>query len=115
MTKEDQEKSKLSRQRAERIADHYGLESQMSVAQEECAELIQAISKLRRAYKAGTDTPEKRLRCVVARGNVDEEMADVTNMLMQLTHLLNNDKMVDFWLDQKLERTLAEMQKEARG
>ena len=103
-----------NQKRADTIADHYGLESQMSVAQEECAELIQAISKLRRAYKAGTDTPEKRLRCVAARGNVDEEMADVTNMLMQLTHLLNNAPMVEFWLNQKLERTLRDIREEER-
>ena len=45
---------------AREIANHYGLESQMSVAQEECAELIQAISKLRRAGKWPQKTPEGR-------------------------------------------------------
>ena len=94
------------RQTAAEIADHFGLDSQMDVAQEELAELIQAISKLRRAEKAGLDSSNKRVRYVEARCNVSEEMADVANMLLQLSHLLKNEDMVDFWLDQKLERTL---------
>lgn len=93
------------------IADHFGLESQMDVAQEECAELVQAISKLRRARKAGLDTPEKRVRYIEARCNVSEEMADVANLLIQLTHLLHNAPTVEFWLDHKLERTLFRMEK----
>lgn len=93
------------------IADHFGLESQMDVAQEECAELVQAISKLRRARKAGLDTPEKRVRYIEARGHVAEEMADVANLLIQLTHLLHNAPTVEFWLEQKLERTLFRMER----
>jgi NTP pyrophosphatase (non-canonical NTP hydrolase) len=101
-----------NRKRADTISDHYGLESQMSVAQEECAELIQAISKLRRAGAAGLDTAEKRIRYVEARSHLAEEMADVANLLMQLTHLLNNTPMVEFWLNQKLERTLRDIREE---
>lgn len=35
--------------RIERIAEHYGMEAQLDVLQEECAELIQAVSKYKRA------------------------------------------------------------------
>ncbi len=93
------------------IADHFGLESQMDVAQEELAELIQAISKLRRAGQAGLDTPEKRVRYIEARCNVSEEMADVANLLIQLTHLLRNEPTVEFWLEHKLGRTLFRMER----
>ena len=93
------------------IADHFGLESQMDVAQEECAELVQAISKLRRVMQTGLETSEQRVAYIAARGHVAEEMADVANLLIQLTHLLHNAPTVEFWLEQKLERTLFRMEK----
>ena len=93
------------------IADHFGLESQMDVAQEECAELVQAISKLRRVMQTGLETTEQRVAYIAARGHVAEEMADVANLLIQLTHLLHNAPTVEFWLEQKLERTLFRMER----
>ena len=97
--------------KAKQIADHYGLASRMAIAQEECAELIQAISKVRRAEMAG----DYGVNYVVARTNLSEKMADVANLLMQLTHLLNNKPMVEFWLEQKLDRTLWDIRKEEAG
>ena len=96
--------NQLSKQ-AEEIADYYGLDSQMSVAQEECAELIQAISKLRRAGKWPQETPEGREAYIKARYLVSEEMADVINLLMQLTELLGNETIVTEYLRHKLART----------
>lgn len=98
---------------AVRIADHYGVESRMSILQEECAELIQAVSKMRRAMEAGADTPEKREARLVARHSVAEEMADVQILLLELSHLMHNDGVLEFQMNFKLKRTLAEIEKEA--
>lgn len=56
------------------IIEHYGMENQLGIAQEECAELIQAISKLRRA---GTPDPE-------LLAHLAEEVADVVIVCAQL-------------------------------
>ncbi|MBR5878414.1 MAG: hypothetical protein IKY91_02595 [Akkermansia sp.] len=98
----------------QRIADHYGLESRMALLEEECAELIQAISKLRRAGNWPPETPEGRQRYIMARTNLSEEMADVQNLLLQTAYLLGNSSMVEFWWDHKLERTIGDMKKEER-
>ena len=58
------------------IARHYGKEPQMGVAQEECAELIQAISKIRRKGET-----------VETLDNLVEEIADVSIMCAQLEEL----------------------------
>lgn len=55
------------------IAAHYGLSEQLNMAQEECAELIQAISKYRRK----------------GNSNIPEEIADVEIMCKQLKYLMN--------------------------
>lgn len=98
---------------AREIANHYGLESQMSVAQEECAELIQAISKLRRAGKWPQETAEGRRAYTKARYLVSEEMADVINLLMQLTELLGNETIVLEYLKHKLARTQRKIKEES--
>lgn len=97
---------------AAQIAEHYGIDHQISIAQEECAELIQALSKLRRVCEEAPDSPGKSIRYTEARGKVAEEMADVENLLIQLTHLLHNEATVDFWLQAKQSRTLDRMEKE---
>ena len=97
---------------AEAVAEHYGLEHQMSIVQEECAELIQAISKLRRAMDTGMETPETRIMYTMARGTVAEELADVINMTKQLMYLMNNEATVRFWLKQKLDKKLADIEEE---
>lgn len=94
------------------IADHYGLANQMSIAQEECAELIQALSKLRRAGEWPTDSPERRVQYIAARNLVSEEMADVLNLISQLTYLLDNDAVVMNYLATKLSRTLRDIEEE---
>ena len=63
-------------------AEHYGYEAQSNQLVEECAELIQAVSKYRRAAAKGED--EK----LIALGNLIEEIADVEIMLEQIKHLL---------------------------
>lgn len=95
-----------------RVAEHYGLDNQIAIAQEECAELIQALSKLRR-YTPEPDSPQDiRLKYTEARCNVAEEMADVINMITQLLHLMHNESMVEFWLQHKLARKIRDIEKE---
>lgn len=93
----------------QRIADHYGLENQMSMLEEECAELIQAISKLRRvgvAEQAGVDY-------IGARSHVAEEMADVRIMVGQVEYLLQCETLVELWTAQKLARTQRKIKEES--
>lgn len=59
--------------RLKTIADHYGLDSQFNILQEELAELIQAISKYRRGDQS----------------HILEEIADVIIMIEQVIYLLD--------------------------
>lgn len=77
------------------IAHRYGLEHQARLAQEECAELIQALSKLFR-NPMDTGSIEK----------VSEEMADVEIMIEQLKELIGNRDRVDFYAKYKIDRTI---------
>ena len=63
-----------------KVVGFYGPEKQSMVHCEECAELIQAISKMRRAMDAGKDDSE-------AYYNLVEEMADVLVVLEQLQEM----------------------------
>lgn len=69
------------------IAEYYGLDHQYSKLQEECAELIRAIAR-------GDEE------------NITEELADVTVMLNQIIHLMDNEKAVKLIMTNKLYRTL---------
>lgn len=88
------------------IADHYGIDGQISVTQEECAELIQAISKFRR-YPNNKDI----LKSLV------EEIADVRIMIAQIEYLLSNygvnDIDIDTQIEHKIYRQLQRILKES--
>lgn len=83
--------------KARRIADFYGYEQQSMVLQEECAELIQAVSKYHRFPNMD------------AQDNMVEELADVQVMINQMRYLLDvypnifHEKMM-YKLDRQLER-----------
>lgn len=77
------------------IARHYGKEPQMGVAQEECAELIQAISKIRRKGET-----------METLNNLIEEIADVSIMCAQLEELFGVRASVALRMHQKLDRQL---------
>lgn len=77
------------------IARHYGKEPQIGVAQEECAELIQALSKIRRKGET-----------VKALNNLIEEIADVNIMCAQLEELFGVRASVALRMHQKLDRQL---------
>lgn len=82
--------------------DYYGEFNQHSVAQEECGELIQAISKWLRAVK-----PSDQLN---ARNLIRDEMADVYVMLEQLKMMHSiTDKELNQQIDYKLVRLRGRM------
>ena len=81
--------------KAIQIADYYGKEPQLGMAQEECAELIQAISKVRR--KGETKDAIEHLA---------EEIADVRIMCAQLMHLYRIVGLVTVISNSKLDRQM---------
>lgn len=74
-----------------RSIDHYGEEIQATVCMEECAELIQEISKAKRGK--------------IDRDNMIEEIADVLiciEMLKQM-HMISDEK-INKWIERKQAR-----------
>lgn len=86
--------------KAIQIADYYGKLPQLGVAQEECAELIQAISKLRRKGETAETL-----------GHLAEEIADVRIMCAQLMHLFRIVELVTRLSSNKLDRQLERIKK----
>lgn len=75
---------------------HYGIENQSTVCMEECAELIQAISKAKRGK--------------IDKDNMTEEIADVLiciEMLKQMYGISSSD--IDRWIGQKQAREVERM------
>ena len=90
-----------------KIADHYGLDSQLKQTIEEMAELIQAFSKFMRSRGSGQPTTTDTLS---ARLNIIEEIADVEIMISQSKYLLNiSDDEIEAIKRSKLDRTLDRM------
>lgn len=88
-------------ERLEKIADHYGLNSQLDILQEECAELVQAVSKYRRG---GSNLL------------VLEELADVEIMVAQIRYLAGkNSIIIDDFKEKKIRRQLDRMEGESNG
>lgn len=91
--------------RLKTIADHYGLDSQLNILQEELSELIQAVSKYRRGDPS----------------HILEEIADVEIMLDQVKYLLGNpeiprvvvEKFIKIIREDKIKRQLNRIQEEA--
>lgn len=89
------------------ILDFYPHDGQLLIAQEECAELIQAISKWKRASAMGDAETLRR-----ALANLIEEIADVRIMCAQLVEIFGIGTPVTNMIDMKLERTLERIEKE---
>lgn len=92
----------INDERLKIIADHYGIDSQLNILQEELSELIQAVSKYRRGDPS----------------HIFEEIADVEIMLEQVTYLLQKTTSVDLnYLislngEKKIRRQLRRIQEE---
>lgn len=94
-------------EKIEQILDYYPHDGQMLIAQEECAELIKAISKWQRALAMGDGTVQD-----TAMGNLIEEIADVRIMCAQLQLICGIGNSVGKVLDAKLDRTLERIELE---
>lgn len=86
-----------------KIAEHYGFTKQSNSTIEECAELIQALTKYNRAMDAGYDTP---VTLSEARDRIIEEIADVQVCTAQLIYLLECEDTVYEIMLAKLKRQL---------
>lgn len=74
-----------------RSVDHYGEEIQSTVCMEECAELIQAISKAKRGK--------------IDRDNMIEEIADVLICIEMLKQMyMISDEKINKWIEKKQAR-----------
>lgn len=92
-----------------KVADFYGYEAQSNQLVEECAELIQAVNKYRRASGLGQATPVELME---AKSNLIEEIADVEVMLDQVKYLLKVYELdIQAVKDKKMSRTLERMNK----
>ena len=87
-----------------KIVTHYGEKAQRRILIEECAELIQAITKLERAETAGKFGMEER-------SHLCEEIADVMIMLEQISSCYSWN-MISAYIDRKLERQMKRMAEE---
>ena len=110
--KQEMNMNKDQTEKALKILEHYGAEKQRRQLVEECAELIQAVTKLERAQESGDigKITEKTLELV-------GELVDVRIMLQQITMSLFQDVSKDMIYEQfeyKLQRQLDRIAKEKR-
>lgn len=104
-----------TKQKIQKIAQHYGYDTQSRQCIEEMAELTQAINKYwRKALVCGTvPIPNKDgYMPMLPReyDNLVEEMADVQIMLWQLEYLLNADTSII--IQRKLDRQMERIERE---
>ncbi len=77
---------------------HYGKNNQSTVCMEECAELIQAISKAKRGK--------------IDRDNMVEEIADVLICIEMLKQMyMISDEKINKWIEKKQAREVERMEK----
>lgn len=97
---------KLNIQDQTNIIVHYGVSSQLGIAQEECAELIQAISKIAR----GKNNPDGYFEL---KDHLVEEMADVIVCINQLQQMFDiSDKQLEMEINVKINRQLKRIENE---
>lgn len=88
----------MKKELIQKIIDKYGIQIQSNIAMEECAELIQAISKCLRS---------KEIVPMTVREHLIEEMADVSICLDQLKVMYCiDDYEIDSWKKMKEERLI---------
>lgn len=86
------------------IFQHYGLDNQLRILQEECAELIQAASKYLRAQEAGKPIAQSKAALL-------EEVADVMIMTEQVKGIFTGaalDAMIESKLNRQIDRIRSE-------
>ena len=86
-----------------KVIARYGADAQAMVHMEECAELIQAVSKMRRAANAGKDDD-------AARYNLVEEIADCLICMKQMQEIYGfSDHDIQLMVDRKCRRQEARL------
>ena len=86
-----------------KVIARYGADAQAMVHMEECAELIQAVSKMRRAANAGKDDD-------AARYNLVEEIADCLICMKQVQDIYGiSDHDIQLMVDRKCRRQEARL------
>jgi NTP pyrophosphatase (non-canonical NTP hydrolase) len=86
-----------------KVIARYGADAQAMVHMEECAELIQAVSKMRRAANAGKDDD-------AARYNLVEEIADCLICTKQMQEIYGiSDHDIQLMVDRKCRRQEARL------
>ena len=86
-----------------KVIARYGADAQAMVHMEECAELIQAVSKMRRAANAGKDEE-------AARYNLVEEIADCLICMKQMQEIYGiSDHDIQLMVDRKCRRQEARL------
>lgn len=89
---------KIDRNIISNSIQHYGRNNQSTVCMEECAELIQAISKAKRGK--------------IDRDNMIEEIADVLICIEMLKQMyMISDEKINKWIEKKQARELERMEK----
>ena len=77
----------------------YGKDEQLRMAQEECAELIQAVNKYHRAIKFGSEKEQ-----LTALENIIEETADVEIMCEQIRIITGSSSSINAIKEEKTKR-----------
>ena len=90
-----------------RAISAWGIEPQLDMCIEECAELIQAISKIKRIKYLNPDNPDHALIVQKRLANIKKELADVQLMINQLSTIY------DFALE--LERVKRELKEKLKN
>ena len=88
----------------EKIADHYGLQHQLSKTDEELIELILAIQDY--AIKLSSKDDD------ISVSHMVEEMADVSIMIEQLTYLTESKKEFEMYRELKIKRQIGRIAEE---
>lgn len=103
-----------TKQKIQKIAQHYGYDAQSRQCIEEMAELTQAINKFwRKVLRCGKKDVVKYDGISLfpkEQDNLVEEMADVQIMLWQMEYFLNTDTSII--IQQKLDRQLERIENE---
>lgn len=93
--------TQLQISKASKIMRHYGRSNQLLILQEECAELIQSVSKIRRGTSGADES-------------FIDEMADVSIMLAEFLTDFDEDEKTEYYkrINEKLDRQLVRIQSE---
>lgn len=82
------------------IADHYGLEPQMRMLQEECAELTQTVNEYYRNYD------------LKAKASLAEKIADIRIVLEQMQYMFKFKNIVNGIVEHEINRQLERISNE---